>query len=245
MPPLVRTGVSNFFGNMSDVWSFVNSVLQLKLQNAAENFARVQLNTFFGLGGIFDIASEFEHRAPPGRLRPDLGRWGVPAGPYLVLPLLGPSTLRDTVALPVDRKADPRALCGPAGGAQCALYVLRAVDIRPTCCAPAPCWTRRRWTNTASPATPTCKGAAPRSIERRSAATTEARTPRRLPEPETGDRPNPTLPRRRAPDNPAHRHPRPRVNRVAYCFKRREGLRNPAIGRCSNDDRGSIRTKGK
>ena len=90
VPPLVRTGVSNFFGNLSDVWSFVNSALQFKFQNAAENFMRLNVNTFFGLGGILDIASELNierHREDFGQT---LGRWGVPAGPYIVLPLAGP-----------------------------------------------------------------------------------------------------------------------------------------------------------
>ena len=129
VPPLVRTGVSNFFGNMADAWSFVNSLLQLKIHDAADNFARVQLNTFFGLGGIFDIASEFNidrHREDFGQT---LGHWGMPAGPYLVLPLLGSSTLRDTLALPIDRKADPLHDVDP-WGTQGSLYVLRAVDMR-------------------------------------------------------------------------------------------------------------------
>lgn len=129
VPPLIRTGVSNFFGNISDAWSFVNSLLQGKLQNAEENLARVHLNTMFGLGGIFDVASEFNierHREDFGQT---LGRWGVPAGPYIVLPLLGPSTLRDTVALPVDRKADPLHDIDP-WTAQTSLYLLRAVDAR-------------------------------------------------------------------------------------------------------------------
>ena len=129
VPPLIRTGVSNFFGNISDAWSFVNSLLQGKLQNAEENLARVHLNTMFGLGGIFDVASEFNierHREDFGQT---LGRWGVPAGPYIVLPLLGPSTLRDTAALPVDRKADPLHDIDP-WTSQTSLYLLRAVDVR-------------------------------------------------------------------------------------------------------------------
>lgn len=130
LPPLVRTGVSNFFGNLTDVWSFVNSVLQFKLQNAAENFMRVNVNTFFGLGGILDIASDLNierHREDFGQT---LGRWGVPAGPYIVLPLLGPSTLRDSLALGlVDRKADVVHYVNPVGDRN-ALYVLRALDTR-------------------------------------------------------------------------------------------------------------------
>jgi phospholipid-binding lipoprotein MlaA len=129
IPPLVRTGVSNFFGNLSDAWSFVNSALQFKFRNAAENFMRLNVNTVFGLGGILDIASEMNierHREDFGQT---LGRWGVPAGPYIVLPLLGPSTLRDTVALPIDRKADPLSYFTPVE-VRNALTVLRVVDVR-------------------------------------------------------------------------------------------------------------------
>jgi phospholipid-binding lipoprotein MlaA len=129
VPPLVRTGVSNFFGNLGDAWSAVNSALQLKVQNAAENWMRFSVNTVFGLGGILDIASEMNierHREDFGQT---LGRWGMPAGPYIVLPLLGPSTLRDTLALPVDRQADPVSHIDGAGERNL-LYVLRAVDVR-------------------------------------------------------------------------------------------------------------------
>lgn len=101
-PTLVRTGVRNFLGNLDDVWSFVNSVLQAKGQNAADNFMRFNVNTVIGLGGILDVASEMgieRHREDFGQT---LGRWGISTGPYLVLPLLGPSTLRDALAIPVD-----------------------------------------------------------------------------------------------------------------------------------------------
>ena len=129
VPPIVRTGVSNFFANLTDGWSFINSALQFKFQAAAENFMRLNVNTFFGLGGILDVASEFNierHREDFGQT---LGRWGVPAGPYIVLPLLGPSTLRDTAALPFDRIGDPVHGVDP-WGARYELYTLRAVDIR-------------------------------------------------------------------------------------------------------------------
>jgi phospholipid-binding lipoprotein MlaA len=129
VPPLVRTGVSNFFGNLGDAWSFVNSVLQLKLQNAAEDFMRLNVNTFFGLGGVLDIASELNIERHKEDFGQTLGRWGVPAGPYLVLPLLGPSTLRDALALPIDYKGDPVQRVEPLADRN-ALYVLRAVDVR-------------------------------------------------------------------------------------------------------------------
>lgn len=101
-PALVRTGLSNFFNNLADAWSFVNSALQLKPQPAMESLMRFNINTVFGLWGVLDIAGEMNierHREDFGQT---LGRWGVPAGPYLVLPILGPSTVRDTLALGVD-----------------------------------------------------------------------------------------------------------------------------------------------
>jgi phospholipid-binding lipoprotein MlaA len=129
VPPLVRTGVANFFNNLGDAWSAVNSLLQFRLQDAEENLARFHLNTMFGLGGIFDIASDLNierHREDFGQT---LGRWGVPAGPYMVLPLLGPSTLRDTAALPIDRRYDIVHYISPTGLRE-ALYLTRIVDRR-------------------------------------------------------------------------------------------------------------------
>lgn len=129
VPPVVRTGVSNFFGNLQDVWTAVNSLLQFRVQDAEESLARVQINTIAGLGGVMDVASELnieKHREDFGQT---LGRWGVPAGPYIVLPLLGPSTLRDTAALPIDWKGD-LVWRMPHTDERTSLYVLRAVDRR-------------------------------------------------------------------------------------------------------------------
>lgn len=129
VPPIARTGVSNFFGNLSDAWSFVNNLLQFRFQFAAESLMRFNVNTFFGLGGILDVASEMNierHREDFGQT---LGRWGLNAGPYIVLPLLGPSTLRDTLALPLDLKMDPVRQVAHAFPRN-TLYGLRAVDVR-------------------------------------------------------------------------------------------------------------------
>jgi phospholipid-binding lipoprotein MlaA len=129
VPALVRTGVSNFFANLGDAWSAVNSALQLKPQNAAENWMRFSFNTVFGFAGVLDIASELNierHREDFGQT---LGRWGVPAGPYVVLPLLGSSTLRDTAALPVDYRGDLLRELNPESH-RAGLYVLRVVDVR-------------------------------------------------------------------------------------------------------------------
>lgn len=109
VPSLVRNGVGNFFGNLEDMWTTVNSVLQLKGQVAAESFMRVSVNTVFGLFGLLDIATEMQIPRGNEDFGQTLGYWGVGSGPYLVLPVLGPSTLRDTVALPVDWKGDPVA----------------------------------------------------------------------------------------------------------------------------------------
>src|SRR5438105_402065 len=76
-PAMVRTGVSNFFGNIGDVWSFVNSTLQFHFQDAAETFMRVNVNTFFGLGGILDIASELNIERHKEDFGQTLGRWGI------------------------------------------------------------------------------------------------------------------------------------------------------------------------
>lgn len=105
-PQFMRTGVNNFFGNISDVWSFVNNVLQLKPKESAETLVRVGVNTVVGLGGLIDVATNLnipKHREDFGLT---LGHWGMPSGPYLVLPLLGPSTVRDSLALTVDVQGD-------------------------------------------------------------------------------------------------------------------------------------------
>ncbi|KAF1045736.1 MlaA family lipoprotein [Xylophilus sp.] len=128
-PQFVRTGVNNFFGNLRDVWSLVNNVLQLRVQASGETLIRIGTNTLFGLGGLVDIASELEidrHKTDFGLT---LGRYGVPTGPYLVLPLLGPSTVRDTAALPVEWKGDVLSYVHDVP-VRNSLYVLRLVDTR-------------------------------------------------------------------------------------------------------------------
>jgi phospholipid-binding lipoprotein MlaA len=105
-PQLVRTGVTNFFGNISDVWSTVNNLLQGKGQAATESFFRVTTNTLWGLGGIFDVASDLKIPKHTEDFGQTMGVWGVGSGPYLVLPLLGPSSARDSVGSLVDYQGD-------------------------------------------------------------------------------------------------------------------------------------------
>jgi phospholipid-binding lipoprotein MlaA len=106
VPKLVRRGVSNFFANLQDAWSVVNNALQLKGVAAGDSLARFGVNTFIGIGGIFDVATDLNIERHTKDFGHTLGYWGVPPGPYLVLPLLGPSSLRETVALPVDVQGD-------------------------------------------------------------------------------------------------------------------------------------------
>lgn len=103
LPSPVRTGVGNFFGNFNDVVTMINNTLQGKFHEASSDLARVMFNTSLGLGGVIDVASAMglpKHREDFGQT---LGYWGTPAGPYLMLPFLGPRTLRDAPALVVDR----------------------------------------------------------------------------------------------------------------------------------------------
>jgi phospholipid-binding lipoprotein MlaA len=129
VPSLVRAGVNNFFGNLSDVWSLANNVMQLKVQNSAETFMRLNVNTFFGLGGLLDIASEANLPRHEEDFGLTLGHWGVPAGPYVMLPLLGPSTVRDAAALPVDRFGNPLSAIHDIG-VRNSLEALHLVDKR-------------------------------------------------------------------------------------------------------------------
>ncbi|WP_374410198.1 VacJ family lipoprotein [Hydrogenophaga sp.] len=128
-PDPVRTGVNNFFENLRDVWSFINATLQLRPREAAENFMRFNVNTVFGLGGILDVASEMGIERTRLDFGQTLGRWGVPSGPYLVLPIFGPSTVRDTAGLSIESSGD--LVMGIADvSTRNSLYALRAVETR-------------------------------------------------------------------------------------------------------------------
>jgi phospholipid-binding lipoprotein MlaA len=129
LPSFVRTGVGNFLGNLGDVWSMTNSALQLKGQATAETFMRINVNTFLGLGGVLDVATEMRLEKRKEDFGQTLGHWGVKPGPYVVLPLLGPSTLRDTLALPLDMRGDASQQFSDEATRN-ALTVTRVLDIR-------------------------------------------------------------------------------------------------------------------
>jgi phospholipid-binding lipoprotein MlaA len=129
VPELVRSGVNNFFGNFGDGWSAINQALQGKGEAAATMTMRVATNTLFGIGGLFDVASDLGMERQSEDFGQTLGRWGLPAGPYLVWPLLGPSNARDTAGRPLDLAWSPSALVNDAGGAA-GLSALNLVDTR-------------------------------------------------------------------------------------------------------------------
>jgi phospholipid-binding lipoprotein MlaA len=110
LPEIVRTGVDNFFDNLVDAWSAVNHLLQGKPVEATEMGVRFGMNTFIGLGGLIDVASDAGLERRSEDFGQTLGRWGFGPGPYIMLPLLGPSTLRDTSALVLDWRATPVAM---------------------------------------------------------------------------------------------------------------------------------------
>ena len=102
VPELARNGVTNFFANFGDGWSAVNQLLQGKGEAAATMTMRVATNTLFGIGGLFDVASDLGMERQSEDFGQTLGRWGLPAGAYFVWPLLGPSTIRDSLGRPLD-----------------------------------------------------------------------------------------------------------------------------------------------
>ncbi len=129
VPELMRTGVANFFGNFGDGWSAINNLLQGKGEAAATMTMRVAANTLFGVGGLFDVASDLGMERQSEDFGQTLGRWGMPAGPYLVWPLLGPSTARDTLGRPLDLAWSP-SLAINDSGVNLALSALNLVDTR-------------------------------------------------------------------------------------------------------------------
>jgi phospholipid-binding lipoprotein MlaA len=129
LPTFVQTGVSNFFGNLSDLWTGINNLMQGKGQDGMSDLTRFTLNSTLGLGGLLDIGSEAGLQKHNEDFGQTLGAWGVPSGPYLMLPLLGPSTVRDTAGIPLDIYADPWAYKEPVRWRNVGT-ALRAVDQR-------------------------------------------------------------------------------------------------------------------
>jgi phospholipid-binding lipoprotein MlaA len=128
-PTPVRHSISNFFSNLSYPTTVVNDFLQAKFHDGVSDTARFVANSIFGIGGLFDVATPAgldRHNEDFGQT---LGKWGVPPGPYLMLPFLGPSTLRDAPSRLVDEYTTPRAYIRDPY-VRWGLYVLDKVDER-------------------------------------------------------------------------------------------------------------------
>ena len=107
LPDVVRTGVTNFFNNLYDILTALNNLLQGKIADAVSDVGRLAVNTTVGVAGLIDVATEIgleRHKEDFGQT---LGRWGIGDGPYLQIPFLGPSSVRDAIGAFGDYKVDP------------------------------------------------------------------------------------------------------------------------------------------
>jgi phospholipid-binding lipoprotein MlaA len=129
VPQFVRSSIGNVFGNIGDAWSAVNNVLQLKFEPALRDTVRFTTNSIFGFGGILDIATEMGIDHQYEDFGQTLGHWGVGAGAYIVWPVLGPSTVRESFAMPLDRLATP-ALVFADGNSKTGITLLQMVNTR-------------------------------------------------------------------------------------------------------------------
>jgi len=130
-PQVVDTGITNFFSNLEDVLIVVNDIFQLKPIQAASDTARFLVNSTIGLLGFFDVASHIGLPKHDEDLGQTLGYWGVGAGPYIMLPFLGPSNVRDTFGIAGDTTTGlGYTNLGETAGQSFALWSLRNVDVR-------------------------------------------------------------------------------------------------------------------
>ena len=133
LPSEVRTGIRNFFSNLKEPWTFINATLQGDLKNSGVSIARFGLNTTIGLLGIFDVASSLGLEKQKEDFGQTLGVYGVESGPYLVLPLLGPSTVRDAIGKVAGFVADPITIALNKDGKDEWLWIgtaVKGVDFR-------------------------------------------------------------------------------------------------------------------
>lgn len=129
-PEPIDDGITNFFSNLDDVINIVNNSLQLKFKDAASDIGRLAVNSTFGFLGFIDVASDMgleKHNEDFGQT---LGSWGMGPGPYIVLPVIGPSTGRDTLGFAADWVTSPLYYLVKDEGASWGLYLIRFVDQR-------------------------------------------------------------------------------------------------------------------
>ncbi|KWA28128.1 VacJ family lipoprotein [Burkholderia territorii] len=127
-PTPMRTAISNFFSNLGDLGNMANNLLQLRITDATQDLMRVAMNSVFGVAGLIDIATPAglpKHHQDFGLT---MARWGVPSGPYLVLPVFGPSTIRDGVGRAVDVRFNLLNYIEPA--ARNPMYIAQFISAR-------------------------------------------------------------------------------------------------------------------
>jgi len=129
VPSIIRTGVSNYFNNIDDLFSGINGLLQGKLDKAGDDFGRVMLNTGFGILGLIDIASDAGIPRGNEDFGQTFGYWGIPQGPYLFIPLWGPSTVRDGTGSILRYWYTPTQLI-PDVAVRNVIYGIGAIDAR-------------------------------------------------------------------------------------------------------------------
>jgi len=138
VPEVAQSGVSNFFSNIGEVRTFYNCLLQAKGKKSLVTLGRFLANSTIGIGGLFDPASSFGWRQQHETFGTTLETWGVRTGPYLVLPVLGPSTVRDAGGFAVDAAVrwevvssiDPFGGTGARSEIETGITALEAVDLR-------------------------------------------------------------------------------------------------------------------
>jgi len=129
VPEPIRKTVDNFFSNVGDGWSAINLFLQGRFKTGIQQTMRFAVNTTLGLGGLLDIGSEVGLERTSEDLGKTFGRWGFGTGAYIVWPLFGPSSVRDSLAMPWDRVASP-ALAFNDGRSKVSIYVLQTINAR-------------------------------------------------------------------------------------------------------------------
>jgi len=129
LPGPIQTGTHNFFSNLDDVVVIINDILQLDLERFTSDTLRFSVNTVFGLFGLIDMGTPMGLPKHYKSFADTLGYWGVGSGPYIIIPFIGPSSLRDAPSLIVDALIHPATLVSPAS-AVVGLVAVRAVDIR-------------------------------------------------------------------------------------------------------------------
>ena len=130
VPTFVQDRIHDFFSNLSDVSTLANQILQFKAEDSATTLSRIVVNTTVGLAGLFDVASDMGLQTNQEDFGQTLAVWGVSDGPYVVLPILGPSTLRDTAGLYVDMTANTHFSAHLEGSDQTVATLTNALDTR-------------------------------------------------------------------------------------------------------------------